>query len=87
MKSSDCTSRFRCERPNGNVTIELLPPCGENAKCIGDINNEPFCVCKKGFLGDGYNCYKGIVTYVFLFLFIYLLFIRRAFYNYEIDYK
>ena len=49
-------ARYYCDAPNRNITIELLPPCGDNAECIGNENNEPKCICKEGFVGDGFEC-------------------------------
>lgn len=33
--------------------------CNENAKCIDNFGEEPYCVCNVGYSGDGQICYQS----------------------------
>ncbi|RMZ98161.1 c-binding -like [Brachionus plicatilis] len=58
FKTPNCLNEYLCVQPYGNViVIGHFDGCGMNAQCIGDINNEPTCVCHNGYLGDGHFCY------------------------------
>ncbi|CAF0928390.1 unnamed protein product, partial [Brachionus calyciflorus] len=54
----DCDQKLKCLMSGQNVTIEFLQQCSMDALCIAGINNEPKCVCKDGYIGDGYDCRK-----------------------------
>ena len=56
LKSNECDLMYYCEKLGQNVRIEILKPCSQNALCIPDNNAKPQCICKSGFIGNGFEC-------------------------------
>ncbi len=55
LTSLDCLNLFKCIAI-GNITITPIKACSANSTCSIDQNNNPICVCKAGYFGDGYSC-------------------------------
>lgn len=68
-KTPDCLKEYICVQPGGNVVvIGNFNSCGTNSQCIGNLNNEPTCVCNNGYVGDGHNCYSGRFFFNYLMI-------------------
>lgn len=55
-KTNECDKKFYCEQNGQDVTVEILKPCSKDALCIADKDGELQCVCKDGFIGNGFEC-------------------------------
>lgn len=68
IKSHKCDVEFYCEENDFEVIINDLEKCSKYAVCIG-LDGEPKCVCKKGYVGNGFFCEPKDVFYYRLCIF------------------
>lgn len=50
-----CSIKYKCLTQKSPAAVYNLTKCSENAYCL-DVDDEPVCVCKEGFTGDGFTC-------------------------------
>ena len=57
-----------CELEDETDQNDVCSRCDPNAACVTDENSNSLCVCKNGFVGNGFQCQQGKIHILCLIL-------------------